>query len=157
MKKVRRTLATLAAATALVVATATPAQAEWLPPAYQGVDVVTHLANVGWTGYAGTRGEARQLEAIGWNSQARICMRAHVTWIGWQPWICNEPGQWAYIGTTGLGAPIESVEVTSDRPVQVSANLSWTGLVSTGWGNTVTVGTPGWWFTRLESFAIRVA
>lgn len=76
-----------------------------------------HVQGIGWqgwksTGYIGTVGQSRRLEAFQltltgdiadlYTVQYRACVRG-----AWQPWVSNG----ATAGTTGRGLPMEAVEV----------------------------------------------
>jgi uncharacterized protein YjdB len=78
----------------------------------------THVQNVGWSGFKsadlmgttglGLRMEAMQLRLTGdLAAKYDISYRAHVSGIGWQPWVTN--GQTA--GTTGQARQVEAVQV----------------------------------------------
>lgn len=103
-----------AVATLGTIAVATPAQA-YYTNSQRDFQVSTHVQNIGWTSAPGTRGQGLRIEAIKVTQlQGKvICLKAHVSAIGWQAGQCTSGrGTSITVGTTGRGLAIEAVEVT---------------------------------------------
>ena len=115
-KGLRMRLAAAAVAALAVlgtVAVAAPAQAYDSGP---GPDfrVTTHVQGIGWTSQPGTKGQGLRLEAVKVVQLQNkvVCLKAHVSSIGWQGDQCTSgKGTSITIGTTGQGLAIEAIEV----------------------------------------------
>ena len=161
----RMRVAAIAVAAAAVlggVAVAAPAQAYNSGPG-PDFQVSTHVQGIGWTSAAGTKGQGLRLEAVKVTQlQSKvICLKAHVSSIGWQAGQCtNGRGTSITIGTTGRGLAIEAIEVW--RPgnsygVTATVHIQNIGDRTTGVSKGVggfTVGTTGQGL-RLEWFELK--
>lgn len=113
-----------------------------------------HIAGIGWDtnpyycsgAMTGTIGQGRAIEALKFLTydMEGLCARAHVSTIGWQPWICAGDHVPFQIGTTGQSLAIEAIEIqTQNGSVAVNAHLSNYGWQGTRSGGRVLVGTTG--------------
>lgn len=119
LKRTVHALAAVSIAATGLIGGAGPAGASSAPCggafAYQA-----HLQNKGWQEWmcggqwAGTIGEARNIEAVRFQSPASVsyCMKAHRSNFGWDSnWTCAWGGAQAQIGTTGMNSPMEAIMI----------------------------------------------
>ncbi|MFJ2619617.1 hypothetical protein [Glutamicibacter sp. NPDC087344] len=112
--------------------------------------VSTHIQGKGWITGPGTKSQGLRLEAIKvvQNKSDRICLRAHVSNVGWQGTKCTTgKGTSITVGTTGRSLAIEAVETwIPTRGLTVTAHIKNIGdqrVTRSTKGGHVTVGTTG--------------
>ncbi|MGW6935263.1 hypothetical protein ACWGE0_34745 [Lentzea sp. NPDC054927] len=64
-----------------------------------------------------------------------ICFSGHVQDVGWQPWNCDNDGDWAFAGSTGLNYRLEALRVISYNTDGLTC--ARVHVQDVGWGNQV--------------------
>lgn len=133
---VRARVAAIVLAAAAVLGSsvvAAPAAQAYYTNTARDFEVQTHIQGIGWSSTQGTRGQGLRLEAVKVTQlQSKvICLKGHVSSIGWQGGQCTSGrGTSITIGTTGRGLALEAIEIW--RPGNTYSVGAWVHIQNIG-------------------------